>query len=199
MRPATGKHNLRRLRESLGLQQDEFCCVLRLSKSLLQKLEHAERPITQRIAEHIAACTGISPSWLLRNDQKARPIDAKGNRYGQRQYHVAQARLRGLRTVGCRPDMPPGIAVRTLLLQRYAEARDLFLRPEMYKQFLKFLLDHQLLCARYEMKADYPLAHTARDAIDEQERREQPGNLYPGVIKDAEKGYKAAKRQMSPR
>jgi transcriptional regulator with XRE-family HTH domain len=188
MRPATGTHNLRRLRELLELQQDEFSSVLRLSKSLLQKIEHKKRPLTRHMAEFIAACTGISPEWLLRNDPSARPINSKGNLYGQAQYQLAQSRLRDLHPA----IKPPEIAVRGLLLRGYAEARDLFLRPEMYKHFVKFLLDHQLLCARYASKADYPETDTAGDIIDEQERRERPANLYPGVIKDAEKCYKAA-------
>ncbi len=186
---------MRRLRELLGLQQSEFSTVVRLSKSLLQKLEHGERPLTRQIAEKIAAYTGVAPEWLLTNDRKARPIDSKGNVYGQRQCHVAQARLRGLRAVGSTPGMPPEIAVCTWLLRQYAEARDLFLRPEMYKHLFQFLLDHQILCSRYQLKADYPATQIGKDIMDEQERRERPGNLYPGVIKDAEKCYKAAKRK----
>ena len=184
------RHNLRRLREFLGLQQDEFSSVVQLSKSLLQKLEHEKRTLTRSMAETIAACTGISPEWLLRNKRSEPLIDSQGKRYTKARYERAQAKRLDLL-----PAITPPLLVRTLLLQRYAEARDLFLRPEMHRHLIKFLLDLQLLCARYELKADYPETMIVADFIKEQQKRENPDNLYPGVISDAEKCYKAIQLQ----
>ena len=191
MRPPTGRTNLRRLRELLGFQQDEFSNVTDVSKSYLQQLEHGRR-FTNEILERIATRTGISPEWLRRND-RSRPIDSKGKPYTNRQFDLAQARLRDFRPFW-RGRGSADIAVCKLLLQRYAEARDLFHRREMHKHFVQFLLDFQLLWARYELHAKYPEHHTGRDAIAEQERREHPDNLFRGVIRDAENCLKAAKR-----
>jgi hypothetical protein len=93
------------------------------------------------------------------------------------------------------PTHAPTILIRTLLLQCYAEARDLLLRPEMYKHLIKFLLDLQILTARYDMKANYPATRTARDIIDESDERAKPDKLYPGIIKDANRCYNAVKKQ----
>lgn len=193
MRLSTGTHNLRRLREGLGLQQKQFADVLDMSPSLLQKLEHGDRPITRRLAEDIAACTGISPEWLLRNRRKEPPVDWQGEPYTAAHYHRAQFKRLSL----VRLQLAPPILVRAVLLQRYAEARDLFLRPEMHRHLMKFLLDLQLLCARYETKAEYPASDTAVDAIKEQEKRENPSKLYPGIIRDAERCYKATQRTIT--
>jgi transcriptional regulator with XRE-family HTH domain len=190
MRPASGTHNLRRLRDFLGLQQDEFSSVVHLSKSLLQKLEHEKRPLTRSVAENIAACTGISPEWLLSNDSSEPLIDSRGKRYTRAQYERAQ-----FKRLDLSPAITPPLLVRTLLLQRYAEARDLFLRREMHRYLIKFLLDLKLLCARYELKADYLETVTAADLMNEERKRENPDNLYPSVIRDAEKCYKAIKLQ----
>jgi transcriptional regulator with XRE-family HTH domain len=190
MRRATGTHNLRRLRELLGFQQDGFSVVVNMSKSLVRKLEHGERPFSQRMAENIAACTGVSSQWLLRNDSSEPPTDSHGRRYTKKQFEIARAKRLDLR-----PGRNPSISVRTWLLQRYAETRDLFLRPEMRCYVFPFLLDLQLLCARYELHADYPASMIGEDFINEQHRRENPDNLFPGVIKDAEQCHEHAKRE----
>lgn len=194
MRPATGTHSLRRLREFLGYQQDEFASVLHLSKSLLQKLEQEKRPLSGRLAEDIAACTGISAGWLLRNDPNEPPTDARGRPYTRTQFDRAQVRRLDLM-----PTYKPPILVRMALFQKYAEARDLFLRPEMYGRLFKLLLDLQLLCAKYEPHAKYSETGTAADAIKQQDIRENPDNLFPSVIKDAEQCHTAAKLQRKRR
>jgi transcriptional regulator with XRE-family HTH domain len=190
MHPSTGTHNLRRLRELLGFQQDGFTAVVHISKSELRKLEHEERPLSRRKAENIGACTGISPQWLLDNDSSEPPIDSRGRPYTKKQFEIARARRLDLR-----PARKSSITTRTWLLQRYAEARDLFLRPEMRGHLIQFLLDLQLLCARYEQHARYSATDTAQDAISEQHRRENPDNLFQGVIRDAEQCYKEARRE----
>jgi transcriptional regulator with XRE-family HTH domain len=191
MRPATGKGNLRRLRELLELDQFVFSDATGMSKSYLQKLEHG-RTLTKQIRERIATRTGVSPEWLQSNDPGP-PYDAKGRRYSKEQFDRAQARLLDFRPFW-RGRGKADIAVKRFLLQRYAEARDLFLRPEMYKYFVGFLLDLQLLCARYELKAKYPEHYTGADAIAEQKRREHPDSLFPGVVRDAEACHKASNR-----
>ena len=160
--------------------------MLRMSKSLLHQLEHEKLKLTRRVAEDISARTGISADWLLRNDPKEPPVGARGERYTEAQYDRAR-----INRFDLRPTHAPPILIRTVLLQRYAEMRDLFLRPEMHKHLIKFLLDLQLLTVRYDAKADYPASYTAGDAAREQDEREKPDRLFPGIIKDTERCYKA--------
>src|SRR4029077_12953766 len=94
MRPATGNHVLRHLREFLELQQDEFSVAIHLSKSMLQKLENEKKPLSRRVAEDIAAYSGISADWLMRNDPTTATqlIDRRGRPYTPDHYKLAQIR-----------------------------------------------------------------------------------------------------------
>src|SRR5262245_57155375 len=122
MRPATGTHNLYRLRQILGLQQKQFAGMIHLSRSLLQKLENEDRPLSRRQAEIIAAATGVSADWLWRNDPSEEPTDLWGKPYSKERYLRSKA-------LGFDPflDYAPPVVVRVALLQSYAKARDLFL------------------------------------------------------------------------
>jgi transcriptional regulator with XRE-family HTH domain len=192
-RPSTGTTNVYRLRKALGLYQYEFSDVLHVSPSLLRKLEYGTRTLTPDNAENIAARTGISPGWLLRNDPREPLIDSDGRSYdGKERFKRAQLQFK---PVNLALAHTPPILVRTVLLQRYAEARDLFSRPEMYQHLIKFALDLQLLCARYEMKADYPESMTGENFINAERDREKPDKLFSSIIRDAERCYKAVKLQ----
>jgi transcriptional regulator with XRE-family HTH domain len=191
MRPATGTHNLRRLREELRLEQKQFAPVIHLSKSLLQKLENEKRPLSRRQAEDIAACTGISVGWLLRNDRSEPLVDSKGKPYSEERFRLAQAMRFDLM-----PTLAMPVMLRALLLQSYARTRDLFLRPEMHKHFIKFWGKLEILRSEFELEADYPEEMTARQIIDEDVKKYlDPDVLYPGIIRDAEKCHKAEKLQ----
>jgi transcriptional regulator with XRE-family HTH domain len=190
MRLATGTHNLRRLRELLGLKQESFSREIRISASLLQKLENEKKPLGRPLAEDIAARTGISAEWLLRNDRNEPPIDEKNRPYSKDRYARMQFTRRDLI-----PALKPPFAVRAVLLENYAKARDLFLRPEMYQHFLRYVSEAERLRMRFEEDAVYPEGTLADDLIREDAGARNPDVLYPGVIRDAEKCRRAVARE----
>jgi transcriptional regulator with XRE-family HTH domain len=190
MRLPTGTHNLRRLRELLGLKQDDFAKEIRISASMLQKLEHEQKPLKPRVAEDIADRTGISADWLLRNDPAEPPFDEKNRPYSRDRYARTQFTRRELL-----PALKPPFAVRALLLENYAKARDLFLRPEMYQHFLRYISELERLRMRFEEEAVYLEETTAAQLIDEDARQRNPELLYPSVIKDAGKCQRAIARE----
>jgi hypothetical protein len=82
--------------------------------------------------------------------------------------------------------------VRTLLLKSYAKSRDLFLRREMYRHFVNYTIQLELLYRRFDLLADYPEDWTGAEFIDKEGKRLHPNSLYSGVIRDAEQCRKAA-------
>jgi transcriptional regulator with XRE-family HTH domain len=187
MRPATGTHNLRRLREFLQKQQDEFSVIIHVSKSMLQKLENEKKPLRLRMAQDISACTGISAEWLKQNDSRAALVDTRGRPYTLERFELAQ-----LRRLDLDPTIKPPVMVRTLLLQNYAKARDLFLRPEMYPHFVNYVTQLEVLRGRFDLLADYPEDWNSAKFIDEELGRLHPNHLYSGIIRDVEQCQKAA-------
>jgi transcriptional regulator with XRE-family HTH domain len=190
MRLATGTHNLRRLRELLGFKQESFANEIRISASMLQKLENEKKPLKSLVAEDIAARTGISPEWLLKNDPNEPPIDTKGRLYTKDWYARTQ-----FTRLGLIPTLRPPIAVRAVLLENYGKARDLFLRPEMYRHFLRFVMDLERLRMRFEEEAVYPEETRAQDLVREDARQRNPDTLYPSVIVDVQKCRRAVSRK----
>ena len=57
--------NLRRLRESQGMSQEDFADKLGYHRTYLGGVERGERNLTLRSVERIAALTGIDPIALL--------------------------------------------------------------------------------------------------------------------------------------
>jgi transcriptional regulator with XRE-family HTH domain len=187
MRPATGTHVLRRLREFLQKQQAEFSIIAHISKSMLQKLENEKKPLSRRVAEDIATATGISADWLMHNDPSAALVDARGRPYSFERFELAQ-----LRRLDLDPTLRPPVMIRTLLLQNYVKSRDLLLRREMFPHFLKYITQLEVLRGRFELLADYPEDWNSKKFSDEEQGRLQPNRLYSGIIRDAEQCRKAA-------
>jgi len=155
-------------------------------------LENEKKPLKAHVAEAIAASTGISAEWLIRNEPSEAPIDSKGKPYTIEHYERAQAitRLHSMPTTIKAP-----ILVRRMFLEQYAKTRDLFLRPEMYKHFIKFVLKLDMLYRQFDLEADYPKEMTGADVIREEMNRLKPGNLFPGVIADAQRVWSAVDRE----
>jgi transcriptional regulator with XRE-family HTH domain len=199
MRPSIGTHNLARLRALIGLEQKQFAAAVNLSVATISKAETQKRPLTRQVAQHVADSTGISVEWLLQNDKHRAPCTPRGKPYSRHNFDQAQMRARWMQID---PRIKPSVWVRRQLLMNYAKSRDLFLRPEMYRHFFKYLTELELLCGRFWLKADLSEAEEAmssKDFIREEQKQRQPDVLYPGIIKDAEKCWDAEKRQRERR
>jgi hypothetical protein len=78
-----------------------------------------------------------------------------------------------------------------MLFQAYARQRDLFLRSEMRRHFLRFFLELQILLSRYDEKREGFENMKGSDLTAEERRRNVPERLYSGIIEDAKRCLKA--------
>jgi transcriptional regulator with XRE-family HTH domain len=65
------RHNLARLRKELEITQTELARLLRCSSATIRAVEIGKLPLSESLAERIAAATGVDPIWLRRNDLAA--------------------------------------------------------------------------------------------------------------------------------
>jgi transcriptional regulator with XRE-family HTH domain len=61
--------NLRRLRESKGMSQEDFADKLGYHRTYLGGVERGERNLTLRSVERIASLIGVAPISLLANEE----------------------------------------------------------------------------------------------------------------------------------
>lgn len=58
-------NRLKKLRKSLGMNQEEFASALKMSSSSISKIEKGERNLTERLANQISKEFGVNEIWLL--------------------------------------------------------------------------------------------------------------------------------------
>ena len=62
------RHNLVRLREALSLTQAELGVSAGRAETTIRAIEVGKLPLSEKLAQMIAATTGADADWLLRND-----------------------------------------------------------------------------------------------------------------------------------
>jgi transcriptional regulator with XRE-family HTH domain len=92
MRPSAKRHPLAILRITLGLTQKEMADVAGTATITIQSIESGKRPLKEKLAEHIAAVTGVQLYWLLGGDPNA-PIIAEGGEPYTRELFESNRRL----------------------------------------------------------------------------------------------------------
>jgi hypothetical protein len=79
------------LRFVLGEKLDpDFCTLVGCSIDLWRKLENGDRRMTERVAAHVEAATGVSRVWLLAANAKAKPIGIGGEPYTLESFRAFQ-------------------------------------------------------------------------------------------------------------
>src|SRR5215211_3982775 len=81
MRRSPKRHPLAVLRLTLGLTQKEMADLAGIATITMQSIEAGKRPLKEKLAEHIAAITGVQLYWLLAGDPKAPIIAENGEPY----------------------------------------------------------------------------------------------------------------------
>lgn len=81
MRNSEKRHVISVLRLMLNEKQDGFHRTVGCSISYLGKIESMERPMTWKFASQVFLATGVSLTWLKRNDLSAPPTDIDGRPY----------------------------------------------------------------------------------------------------------------------
>lgn len=80
------------LRFILGDKLDpDFCALVGCSIDLWRKLENGDRRMTERVAAHVEAATGVSRVWLLEGNPKAKPVGIDGEAYTLESFRAFQA------------------------------------------------------------------------------------------------------------
>jgi hypothetical protein len=80
------------LRFVLGEKLDpDFCALVGCSIDLWRKLENGDRRMTERVAAHVEAATGVSRVWLLAGNPKAKPIAVDGQPFTLQYFRDFQA------------------------------------------------------------------------------------------------------------
>jgi transcriptional regulator with XRE-family HTH domain len=92
MRPSPRRHPLAVLRLALGLTQKEMADLAGTAMITIQSIESGKRPLKEKLAEHIAAVTGVQLYWLLGGDPKA-PIMAENGEPYTRELFESNRRL----------------------------------------------------------------------------------------------------------
>lgn len=64
----TVNDRVRILRESARMTPSEFAVALRLSASLIQKVETGEKPVSAKLADQLITDWGVPEGWLMRGD-----------------------------------------------------------------------------------------------------------------------------------
>jgi transcriptional regulator with XRE-family HTH domain len=75
------KSTLRRLRDVIGLTQDEMAELLGYSGRMIQAVEYGRSPLTQPMTAIILSRTGINLRWLISRDPDSPMHDQWGNIY----------------------------------------------------------------------------------------------------------------------
>jgi transcriptional regulator with XRE-family HTH domain len=81
MRRSPKRHPLAVLRLTLGLTQKEMADVAGTATITVKSIESGKRPLKEKLAEHIAAITGVQLYWLLGGDPRAPIIAENGEPY----------------------------------------------------------------------------------------------------------------------
>jgi transcriptional regulator with XRE-family HTH domain len=81
MRLSAKRHPLAMLRLTLGLTQKEMADLAGTATITIQSLESGKRPLKEKLAEHIAAVTGVQLYWLLGGDPRAPIVAENGEPY----------------------------------------------------------------------------------------------------------------------
>jgi transcriptional regulator with XRE-family HTH domain len=74
MRPYARKHVLVRIREELGLQQQELAAFVGVSTSTIKRVELLSLKLSRHLARRMSEVLGVSMDYLLRNDLFQRPV-----------------------------------------------------------------------------------------------------------------------------
>ena len=82
------------LRFTLGEKiHEDFCALVGCSRDLWRKLENGDRRMTDRVAAHVEATTGVSRVWLLEGDEKAKPVAVDGSPFTLQWFRSYRAKL----------------------------------------------------------------------------------------------------------
>jgi transcriptional regulator with XRE-family HTH domain len=78
MRPYARKHVLVRIREELGLQQQELAALVGVSTSTIKRVELLSLKLSRRLARRMSEVLGVSMDYLLKNQLFQRPVMPSG-------------------------------------------------------------------------------------------------------------------------
>ena len=98
-RPA--KHNLARLRQMLGLTQEDLAELIDYSPAMVASVETTRTPMSEEMAKRVSLETGVSAHWLLENNLTAEPYTDEpsprlGYGYSPELYHAIKAEKEGM-------------------------------------------------------------------------------------------------------
>lgn len=105
MRRSPKRHNLARLRLTIGCGQKEMAALAGCSASAIQAVELGKLSLSEELARRISAATGVDVGWLLDNDLSAIPKAHVGEDYTLEHYVLAQAFAQGSVGEGDDPDV----------------------------------------------------------------------------------------------
>lgn len=94
MRSSGLKHTLAVLRTTIDEKQDGFASLIGKTVSTVASIESGRLPLSEELAEHIAAETGVNLSWLLANKTKKPIVAWDGKPYTLEKYKKYRAALR---------------------------------------------------------------------------------------------------------
>lgn len=95
MRHSSEKHNVARLRVSVGEKQEAFARLIGCSIHTLQSVETGRLKLSEELARRIAAATDVDLNWLRENDLTAEPCVADSKfPYTRSAFNNAQAQRR---------------------------------------------------------------------------------------------------------
>ena len=86
MRHSPLRHNLARLRLTIGCGQKEMAALAGCSASAVQAVELGKLPLSKDLARRIADATGADVGWLLDNDLRVPPCEGGKYRPGMVSY-----------------------------------------------------------------------------------------------------------------
>lgn len=91
MRLSPLRHSLAVLRSFLGLTQKEMADLVECSTPTIQAIELGKLKLSEKLGVTLAAKTGVSLDWLMRNDVTAPIVDPRGEPYTKESFEFNRA------------------------------------------------------------------------------------------------------------
>ena len=131
------RHNLRRLRDFLGLEQRELAVLVKRTRHTIEAIEQNRLRLSPQLAFQISRACGIDAGWLLSGDSDLPMVNRRANVYGRRDFEQAQDEdLKPLQVYELSPEMEVAVAY-DLLYRALRAAR----KKNKVSEFIKWLKD----------------------------------------------------------
>jgi transcriptional regulator with XRE-family HTH domain len=107
----TVRHNLRRLRDFLGLEQRQMAILARRSLDTIEALEQNRLRLSPKLAVELSKRFGVDAGWLLSDDLNLPMTNRSGGAYTAEDFRVAQNEdLKPLQFYQVTPELKVGAA-----------------------------------------------------------------------------------------